>query len=350
MSPVTYRRVTGTALVLLIAIVVTGGAVRLTGSGLGCPEWPTCEGGSLVAPMRFHAWVEYGNRLFTGVVSLSVMAAVLGSLFRKPRRRDLVRWSLGLVAGLLAQILLGAVVVVTHLTPLAVTGHFLLSMLLVWNAAVLHEKSGIPDGGGERAQLVPPSPAGSAHTQPHSSPSASCSSSSTPPGPVPAVLQDLVTATLAWAPVVLVTGTLVTSAGPHSGDPGRVERLDLPLEVVARIHGLTVVVFLALALVVAVMSNRRTPAHVISRRSRTLLWIAVAQAAVGWTQYFTGVPALLVGVHLLGATLVWLATVRLHLAASTHSRSLHPAAVRVSSTRRDMGGVISSSVGAKSTS
>ena len=108
LSPEAYRRVTLFALISLVVIIVSGGAVRLTGSGLGCSEWPTCESGRVVAPLEYHAWIEFGNRLFTGLVSVAVILAVLGSFVRVPRRRDLTWWSLGLVAGVLAQIVLGA--------------------------------------------------------------------------------------------------------------------------------------------------------------------------------------------------------------------------------------------------
>src|SRR5690606_35101911 len=143
-SPATYRRLTLLALVALTVIVVSGGAVRLTGSGLGCSDWPTCEEDELVGEMSVHKAVEFGNRLFTGVVSIAVVLAVLGSLRRRPYRRDLVWWSWGLVAGVVGQIVLGGLVVLFHLNPWLVLGHFQLSMILVWNAVVLHTKAADP--------------------------------------------------------------------------------------------------------------------------------------------------------------------------------------------------------------
>ena len=98
-GPGTYRRITLAAVFLLAFIVVTGGAVRLAGSGLGCPDWPTCDKGRIVAPAEIHAWIEFGNRLVTGLVSVIVILAVLGSLVRAPRRRDLTLLSVGLVGG-----------------------------------------------------------------------------------------------------------------------------------------------------------------------------------------------------------------------------------------------------------
>ncbi|HEX2576394.1 MAG TPA: COX15/CtaA family protein, partial [Aquihabitans sp.] len=135
LTPARYRRITVVALVLLILIVVTGAGVRLTGSGLGCTDWPNCTEERFVADRGdVHAMVEFVNRLITGLVSAAVALAVLGSLRRAPRRRDLTWLSLGLVAGVLAQIALGAVVVLTHLNPWLVQGHFVLSMLLVLDA------------------------------------------------------------------------------------------------------------------------------------------------------------------------------------------------------------------------
>jgi ATP-dependent Clp protease adapter protein ClpS len=142
LSPEAYRRITAFALAALAVIIVSGAAVRLTGSGLGCTDWPNCSQGELVADWEFHPLVEFANRVFTGVVSLAVIAAVAGSLRRVPRRTDLVWWSLGLVAGVIAQIVLGGLVVLFHLSPRLVIGHFLLSMVLVWNAVVLHHRAG----------------------------------------------------------------------------------------------------------------------------------------------------------------------------------------------------------------
>ncbi|MCA9711855.1 MAG: COX15/CtaA family protein, partial [Myxococcales bacterium] len=143
-SPRTYQKITLLALVLLSVIVVTGGAVRLTGSGLGCSDWPTCEENRLVAPLEYHAMVEFVNRTFTGLLSAAVILAVLGSLVRAPRRRDLTWWSLGLVAGMIGQIVLGGLTVLFELSPPFVMGHFLLSMVIIWNAVVLHHLAGQP--------------------------------------------------------------------------------------------------------------------------------------------------------------------------------------------------------------
>ena len=283
-SPRTYRLVTLVALFLLCFIIVTGGAVRLTGSGLGCPQWPNCDEGSLVprSASDTHAMIEFVNRTVTGLVSLAVIAAVLGSVVRRPRRRDLVWLSGGLVAGVLGQIVLGGITVLVHLHPVAVMSHFLLSMVIVFNAVVLHWRAGLPDDA--------PSPR-------------------TPR----AVIQHIV---LALSALAVLTGTVVTASGPHGGDE-EVRRLGFRVDQVARVHGSTVIVLLVTALA-ALYVLRGTPAR---RTGVVFLCVLLAQGAVGYTQYFTGVPAILVGVHILGAVLVWIAAIRLWLTSSAFSRA-----------------------------
>ena len=279
MSPPAYRRVTLFALVALAFIIVTGAGVRLTGSGLGCTDWPTCEEGRLtpVDATDVHAMVEFVNRTITGLVSVAVILAVLGSLVRRPRRRDLTWWSLGLVAGVVGQIVLGGLTVLFDLAPPFVMGHFLLSMVLLWDAVVLHHRAGLPDG----------------PTRPVASPT------------VVALSRLLV----ASAAVVVLTGTVVTASGPHAGDASA-RRLDVAVADVARVHGASVVALLALTLVALRVASREQAPDAVQGALRTLLAVLVAQAAVGYVQYFTGVPAAIVAVHILGAGAVWVAVVR----------------------------------------
>ncbi|MGI8807813.1 MAG: COX15/CtaA family protein [Acidimicrobiales bacterium] len=291
LSPPAYRRVTLFALLALTFIVVTGAAVRLTGSGLGCPDWPTCAENRLVAPWEYHAMVEFVNRTITGLVSVAVMLAVLGSLVRRPRRKDLLWLSVGLVAGVLGQIVLGGLTVLFELKPGFVMAHFLLSMVLLANAVVLHHRAGRPAG--------PTRPA---------------------VGPDVLALGRLEVATAA---LVIFLGTIVTSSGPHGGDEDA-ERLPFLLPDVTRLHGMAVVLFLAVTLVTLWKLRRAGVDGRILRRSEVLLAFLVAQAALGYVQYFTGVPALLVGVHVAGATAVWVAVLRLHLAFSVPVASSGP--------------------------
>jgi heme a synthase len=293
LSPRGFRLICLLSVVALAFIVVTGAGVRLTGSGLGCSDWPTCEEDQFVASLdQPHAVIEFVNRMITGLVTVAIMLAVLGSLWRQPRRRDLVWWSLGLVAGLIGQIALGAFTVIFHLAPQVVMGHFILSMVLLWNAVVLHHKAGEPAG--EASPVV------------------------TPP------IRRLGRVLVALASVVLVTGTVVTGSGPHGGDQ-RADRLPFFIPDVARIHGASVVCFLALALVTMWLLRRDGAPRGVHRRAQVLVAAIVGQAALGYLQYFTGVPPGLVLLHVLGATLVWIAVLRFHLGLWVRAERSAPA-------------------------
>ncbi|HYX44179.1 MAG TPA: COX15/CtaA family protein, partial [Acidimicrobiales bacterium] len=267
---------------------------RLTGSGLGCPDWPTCARDRVVAPWEYHAMVEFVNRSITGLVSVAVILAVLGSLVRQPRRRDLTWLSLGLVAGVIGQIVLGGITVLFHLWPPLVMAHFALSMAILANAVVLHHRAGRPDDPPPLGGPPTPEPRGPA---------------SAPTGPVvgrPLLLLGRLV--LVATAVAILLGTVVTGTGPHGGDED-VDRLPFFLPDVARLHGVSVMLLLVLVLVTLwrLRSDGAPPA--LLRRGEVLLAVIVAQAAVGYTQYFTGVPVLLVGVHIAGATAVWVATI-----------------------------------------
>lgn len=304
LRPATYRRVTLAALVALCAIIVTGGAVRLTGSGLGCSDWPGCEQERFVAPLELHPMVEFVNRMVTGVVSAAIALAVLGSILRVPRRRDLTLLSLGLVAGVVGQIALGALTVRFELAPPFVMGHFLLSLVLVANGVTLHERAAGGDGG-----EVAATGAGAG------------------PGPV-AVSRRLSRATWLLVPalaVAVVAGTVVTGTGPHGGDE-HARRFGFDIEAVTRVHSLSVLAFVALLLVVLGRAGREEAPAAFQQRGRQLLTLTVAQAGVGWIQWFAGVPAVLVGLHILGATVVWAAAWRLVLVARPAAAELPAAA------------------------
>jgi cytochrome c oxidase assembly protein subunit 15 len=280
LSPAAYRRITLLALLAVSVIIVTGGVVRLTGSGLGCPDWPTCARHTVVAARGYHRDIEQWNRWFTGVVSAAVILAVLGSWARQPRRRDLTWLSGSLVVGVLCQIVLGGLTVLFKLRPPFVMGHFLLSMAILAAATVLHHRAGQPDT-----------------------------------APVPIVDRDLLhlgRLLLGACAIAIFLGTVVTSTGPHGGDPNA-ERLPFALHDVARLHGTAVMLFLLITVTALVMLVRAgAPRHVL-RAAEVLLVVLVAQAAVGYVQYFTGVPVLLVGIHIAGAAAVWVATIRLNL-------------------------------------
>ena len=296
-----YQKITKVSLLLLAFIIITGAAVRLSGSGLGCSDWPTCENDQLVAEIDdVHAMVEFVNRVITGFVALAVMIAVLGSLFRVPKRKDLIYLSIGLVVGVVIQVIVGALVVREHLPPSLVITHFLVSMVLVWNAVELDHRARSDD------------------KSEHSSP--------------PMLLKRMTKLIVGLGALVITTGTIVTGAGPHSGAENQqildalesqgpassitnleleVERLPFDVPDVARIHGISVMLFLLLSLRLLFVIKRHSPEFITV--GQNLMAAIVIQAAIGYFQYFTGVPALLVGVHVAGATLIWIMILRLYL-------------------------------------
>ena len=295
LSPRAFEKVTLAALAALAFIVVTGAAVRLTASGLGCPNWPTCDDGRVVAPLEYHAMVEFVNRVVTGLVSVAVILAVLGSLARRPRRPDLVWLSLGLVAGVIGQIVLGGLVVLFHLYPPLVMGHFVVSMLLLADATVLHHRAGMPDGTAPRRA-------------------------------VSADHLTLARLVLGAASLAIVLGTVVTGSGPHAGshDGELVERLPFAIGEVARIHSIAVWIFAGLALYLARSLRLASAPATAIRRADVLLAVLVAQAAVGYAQYFTGVPEALVAIHVAGSVTVWIAMLRLMVGLHVQVRVADP--------------------------
>jgi heme a synthase len=301
LSPAVYRSLALALLVSLVLITVVGAGVRLTGSGLGCSTWPSCEPDSFTphSASDTHAMIEFANRIMNAAVGVLAIAAVVGARLREPRRDDLFRWALGVFAWVASNGLVGALVVVLELSPASVIGHFVLALGAIWNGLMLWYRAGEPDPAHE------PGPDAASATRPR-------------PRATPRFV-NLTKALLAASPVVLITGTLVTGAGPHAGDD-RADRLALEVGTIARIHGLTVIAFLALAVGVVWLAQRGDAAPTVAARANELLVVLVAQAAVGYWQYFTGIPALLVAFHVLGATLVWIWVLRLWL--SLHARAI----------------------------
>jgi cytochrome c oxidase assembly protein subunit 15 len=303
LSPRAYRTVTVAALIALAIIVVTGAAVRLTGSGLGCTDWPQCEQGQFSPELDdVHGMIEFVNRLFTGVVSVAVMLAVAGSIMRVPRRRDLLWLSLGLVAGVLAQIVWGAFTVWTKLRPEMVMGHFLISAALLADAAVLVQRAWT--GGAPTAVAVPRR------------------------------VLTLSRTMVALMVAVLVTGTIVTNTGPHAGDENSV-RFGFDISSVARIHGITVLVLAAVSVATLYLAYRSPAGPALRRRGGLLVAAIVVQAVIGYVQYFTGVPELLVGFHILGSILVLLAVMAVHLGMVTRPPLEQPGTAATPPTTRE---------------
>jgi cytochrome c oxidase assembly protein subunit 15 len=296
LSATAFRRLSAVAVAGLALIIVSGAAVRLTGSGLGCPDWPTCAAGNVVAPWRFHAWVEFGNRLITAGLSIAVGLAVLGALVRATRRRDLTLLALGLVGGLTAEIILGGLTVEHKLAPGFVMAHFLLAMFFLADAVVLHHRAGLPE------QPLPGRPGRARVT-----------------GPAVSLVtgeQRVLAALLIVTTAVVVTlGSVVTSTGPHGGAP-QAPRFGFSLHDVAQLHGSSVEVYLVFVVVTLWLMIRSGAPRLVVRRGEILLVAIVVQGAIGYTQYLLGVPAGLVEVHVAGAVLVVIAVLRFNLALS----------------------------------
>ena len=271
-SPQRYRKLTMLALIFVSMIIVTGASVRLSGSGLGCDDWPNCTAGELIQVTNKNQAIEQINRLFTGLISIGVIAAILGSLLRIPKRNDLVALSISLVAGVFIQAVIGGISVKLELAWFSVMVHFLASIVLVSAALVLHRRAGEA------------------------------------PGPYVTIVETrtqwLARSVLAISVAVLIAGTLVTAAGPHGGDE-KATRLGWAIPSVARFH--SALVWLLMAVIIALfveLRRKRGPAEAV-RCVEVLLLIGVAQGALGYYQYFNGIPALAVGFHVAGAVAVF---------------------------------------------
>ena len=289
LSQQSFLAISRISLVFLYAIIITGSLVRLTGSGLGCADWPQCSTTKFVDVSTGHAAIEQINRLFTGFVSAAVIAAVLGSIFVIPRRKSLIWLSSGLVAGVLAQVILGAVVVLTGLNPWSNMAHFLVSLALVTTAVFLVEHAG--------ATNVVDDVVSNAQTM------------ST--GRITRRFADLI---LGLCGLAIVLGTLVTGAGPHAGDENAI-RLAFDLRSITRIHSASVLLCVASTLFFVIQIRRETSEWMrLKAKLEIFLFVAVAQGGVGYLQYFSGVPAQLVAVHVALAVAVWISVLRLWIA------------------------------------
>src|SRR5579875_991572 len=302
LTPSQYTRIAWVALGALTLIVMTGAAVRLTGSGLGCPEWPKCYG-KLYPPLSTHALIEFSNRTLTVPVTIAAGLAWLAALRRRPYRKDLARFSFLLPLGVVAQAILGGLTVEGHLAYGWVMAHFCLSMLilvacwqLVWRAS--HERDGLVPQADRR-------------------------------------LVWLGRALVAAGALTIFAGTAATAAGPHSGgEPGQpISRLNFEgagtLAFVVHRHAEVAILFGLLAVAFWWFSQRWGAAAEV-RRAATLLAVMIGlQGLVGAVQYETHLPAGLVWVHVAMATLVWIATLRANsFASATFVGHREPAAQR----------------------
>jgi cytochrome c oxidase assembly protein subunit 15 len=269
----------GALLFLQAALVVTGGAVRVTGSGLGCPTWPECTDGSYIpvegqAEGALHAWIEFGNRLLTFALA-AVALAVLINVFHN-KRRDLRSLALGQVLGIFGQGILGGITVLTDLHPLPVAGHLILSIILIAGATSLYTRR----NQSVRKRLN-----------------------------VDTLTRNVSVVHIALSFTVIVVGTLVTGSGPHAGDK-KSPRFGFDFRTVAWIHADLVILLLGITAAFFILVRNE---KILARAVVIFAVIALSQGAIGYIQWFTGVPEALVVAHLLGATLVWISSWRVRL-------------------------------------
>lgn len=270
---------TGLLLFLQSVLVLTGGAVRLTGSGMGCPTWPECVPGSYLpvegqAEGALHAWIEFGNRLLTFALFFAAVATFAAVI--RSNRRDLRFLAATQILGILAQGVLGGITVLTNLNPLSVASHLLLSILLISAATSLHSRRHHPQVRTSSTQLR---------------------------------ISRLSIAHTIFAFIAISIGTLVTGSGPHAGDIDA-PRLDFDISAITRFHSASVWLLLFISLL---LYRSKDLPYEAKRWLAIFFAIALAQGALGYAQYLLGVPELLVFFHLLGSVLVWIATWRIRL-------------------------------------
>jgi len=275
-------------LVFQVGIVLTGGVVRLTGSGLGCPTWPECTGNSYT-PIHgqiegFRSWIEFGNRLLTFALVLACALSILAVLVSK--RKDLRLLVLGQFAGIFGQAILGGITVVTNLNPLPVAGHFVLSIVLIAGAQSLLTKARTPY---VRKNLGKNT------------------------------LHALARTHVLLTFIVVVMGTLVTGSGPHAGDVAS-PRFGFDVRTIAWLHADLVIALLGLSL--AYFISALTPSAT-KRLLKFFFLAALLQGAIGYIQYFLGLPELLVAMHMLGSTLVWISAWKVWISVSRQLKKVN---------------------------
>jgi cytochrome c oxidase assembly protein subunit 15 len=271
-----HGRVLGLLVFLQSALIVTGGSVRLTGSGLGCPTWPECTPGSYVpvanqAEGQLRAWIEFGNRLLTFVLLICALAVVTFSVrvSKNAANKERVRSLAALqILGIFGQGMLGGVTVLTDLHPLTVAAHYLLSILLIAGAISL------------RYELI-----------------------GTPVEKTTGLISFLMPIFVWLTFLVLVAGTIVTGSGPHAGDE-KAQRFGFDPQVVSWLHADLVIALIVLAVMLLLIAHQ-SGMSLLVRRIGIFLLIAFSQGVIGYIQYFTGLPEALVAAHLIGSTLVW---------------------------------------------
>jgi cytochrome c oxidase assembly protein subunit 15 len=264
-------------------IIVTGAIVRLTGSGLGCPTWPDCAPGSLIPVAGqvegFHKYIEFGNRTLTFLVLAISIALFVFSLLNE--KRNIIIWSFLPLIGTLLQAVLGGITVLTGLHPATVMAHFLLSIVLVGISVKIYDYFN-----NQRTSKL-----------------------------LPKIVDNYVKIVTLVGLAVIVLGTITTGSGPHSGDE-IAARFNLDIRVIAWLHADSVLLFVGLVVGLLVISRINPESKQIYKITRTLFIICLVQGFIGYVQWFSGLPWILVSFHVIGAVITWIAITNLALYSS----------------------------------
>ena len=275
------RWATTAAMVMSVVLMVTGGVVRVTGSGLGCPDWPYCDEGTIwtTQELGIHGVIEFGNRMLTWVLSAAVGWAIIAARLQKPHDRSITRLAWSQFWMVMLNAVIGGVTVLTGLNPYIVAVHFVAATALLTTTVLTWNRVRVADYG--------------------------------PPAPVNAKSRRLGIGVLVSTGLVLVVGTLVTGTGPHSGDPDPVHRIPINLTAITWVHGSLAAIVLAIAVTLLLSLHKSDT----TARLRTFVFLGVLalQGGIGIVQSLTGLPAELVSLHLFGAALLWIGALRVFL-------------------------------------
>ncbi|MGQ3382212.1 COX15/CtaA family protein [Glutamicibacter sp. TV12E] len=279
-----------TAMIAAILIIVGGGVVRVTGSGLGCPDWPACTDGSLAptAQMGIHATIEFANRLLTTVLCAAVGWVIIAARLQREPVPAITRWAWVQFWLVVLNAVIGGVTVWVKLNPFMVAGHFLAATLLLTAAAITWDKT--------QNLIAGEHPASTGK------------------------LKALGTIMLAANAVLVIAGTAVTGSGPHAGDSADVPRMGFDWLGITVFHALVAVLALATVVVMWRTANQQQIASV-SRKAKMYVLVFAGQGLIGIVQALTHLPELLVVCHLVGSALVWIGAIRLLLASHAPQRS-----------------------------
>ena len=277
------RRISLANLIAQSGIIVTGAVVRLTGSGLGCPTWPDCTPGSLIPVAGqvegFHKYIEFGNRLLTFLVLAIAIALFVFSLLNE--KRNIIVWSFLPLIGTLLQAVLGGITVLTGLHPSTVMAHFLLSIVLVGISVKIYDYFN-----NKKVYKV-----------------------------LPKIVDNYVKIVTLVGLAVIILGTITTGSGPHSGDE-IAARFDLDIRVIAWLHADSVLLFVGLIIGLLVITKLNSDSNHLFKTTRTLFIICLVQGFIGYVQWFSNLPWILVSFHVIGAVITWIAIVNLALFSS----------------------------------